>query len=270
MFSVRVAMAGATGRGSAREVNEDAIGIHGLAVWSNGPGNFPPGANELVVDPSTGSALVCVTDGLGGALGGQMASLLLAQRASQPGVGRNEDLVDRIAGAHDELLSIQAQRPELNGSGAVVAGVVVTPRGIPLCFNVGDVRVYYANAGSLVQASRDDSEKAPFSTTARLTRWVGQAGVDAPEPWIRPLDPVRERRLLICSDGLYSTADDSVIQDILCNAAPTPPGELVSRLMEATQGATDDRTAVVLVVTVSDTDTTAVQQRGWPWPPRSK
>lgn len=112
-------------------------------------------------------------------------------------------------------------------------------------FNVGDSRLYYTNAGSLVLGSRDDREQLAFSTKRRLAAWVGRADAANVDPYSKVLDPVASRKVLLCSDGLQAALDDQAIQEIVCSAGASP-ADIVHQLLAAAGDTEDDATAVVV------------------------
>ena len=260
-MAVKIELAAVTRRGQAGVTNEDAVGVNGWALWATEPPATPtlsPAALILDLGTSRHSSFV-VADGLGGLLGAQQASLVVAESLSGQDIRDWASLTASLNRAHRRLLEIQRARPEVGEMGAAFAGVTVDASGAVACFNVGDCRVYFANAGTLVQASRDDTEPIAFTSRSRLTRWVGQAGVDQLEPYVRRLEPAQVRRILVCSDGLYTSAGIDALEATLCDPNAQTSQALAQRLLDSAGGATDDASAVVLQVIVSETPSS--QQR---------
>jgi serine/threonine protein phosphatase PrpC len=75
---------------------------------------------------------------------------------------------------------------------------------------------------------------------------------------------VAERRVLLCTDGLYTAVAEQTLQDIVCDPAARP-AEIVSRLLAAAgEAAGDDVTALVAQVNVIDKQQTGASAPGDP------
>lgn len=255
MAGVTVAMAACTVWGHERRTNEDAIGVNGWVLWGRHPGAYPAAPSaELVLYPSAGHpATFTVADGRGGVLGAQQASLLVAEESSSGDAALGPDPAAVLEQIHRDLLRLQQATPEFGEMGSTVAGVTVRPDGRIVCFNVGDSRVYFTSSGTLVQASRDDAKLLPFSTRTRLTKWIGQPDLPSLSPWVRTLDPVPDRHLLICTDGFYNAVTDhDALYRIMADPSITRPSELIVRLGQAASRPVDDASLIVVHVLVSD------------------
>lgn len=253
-----VQIAAATRRGSRSPLSEDAIGIDGWALHADDGAVFPgwgPGGLQFIVAQQAARAVV-VADGVGGRVGGQAAGLLAAERLSRSEVvSRKEYLAREIQQVHEQMQALAAQRAELSEMGATVAGAVVLGSGRVCHFNLGDARCYYTNGSTLVQASRDDTIPISFSTRTQLAHWLGRPGSEPMSPWIQVLDAVQERRVLLCSDGLYEAIDsEQLLQEIMCDPGIVSPVDHVSRLMAAAAQAEDDVTVAVLYVSAHSAD----------------
>jgi len=247
-MTLQVAMAAASRRGRERQLNEDALGANGWAMWSNaGVRYFPPTRDQhLVTDPAVQPLTFAVADGLGGIPGAQQASLLAVEATTGANLGDPAALADVLTNIQSALHTLQGQNPQVSSMGAVIAGVTFSPLGPPVCFNVGDARVYFTHIGSLIQATRDDAEHMPFATRTRLTKWLGQPGVARVEPWLRPLDPADERWLLLCTDGFYTAVPHETVEAIMCDPSlPTAVARL-HRLVAAA-GTTEDDASVMVI-----------------------
>lgn len=254
MANVLVRMAAGARRGQEALVNEDAIGINGWAIRCEALAVFPPwGTQDLEMSPTAQAPCVfVVADGVGGLVGSHEASLLVAEAASRPSLATANAFVDKgLNGIHRQLRAIQAEQPLFGKMGSTVVGVAVLASGHTVCFNVGDSRMYVTNAGSLVQASRDDLDSVPFVRQTRLGAWLGHWEQETVSPWIRRLEAVRERRVLLCSDGLFRGISEQVLQDVLCDFSLTP-NAAVTRLFDSLGEPADDATAVVVEIQVSE------------------
>jgi protein phosphatase len=124
--------------------------------------------------------------------------------------------------------------------------------------HVGDCRAYALEGDTLTTLTRDHSLSMalagrvdvpegslnnPFMRS-RLTQVVG--GENAPTPDIREWRPVSGARLLLCSDGVWGSLDDEVIQQ--CLIACSSAQDSCRRLVEAALGAGSRDNATAMVV----------------------
>jgi len=196
-------------QGLARENNEDAV----------------------LVDEAKGIFLLA--DGMGGAPGGEVASLLAVTAAAEllarelPGsqsgmAGRL--LAEALAAANSAVAKRALGDPSLAGMGTTLEIVLVQGAKAVVC-HVGDSRVYNYREGVLRQITTDDnyaavlagrgyaSEQIPRAYRHLLTQVVGLSDALVPEIHTIALQP--EDLLLICSDGLTEVMEDSEISSFL-------------------------------------------------------
>jgi len=205
-----VAWGSATARGAERESNQDAL---------------------LVSAP-----LFAVADGLGGALGGEIASRVALEelqesfsqsaRTGQPGV---ETLVEA---ARDASLAVW-QRMEA-GMGTTLTAVAVLDAGPHprlAVVNVGDSRAYLFADGQLRQVTHDDSvvqglidagkvqpeEWRDHPSRSLLTRALGTAAVVEPDISLPRVPPAA--RVLLCTDGLTTVLDEQSMCTVLARVS---------------------------------------------------
>ena len=210
-----------------------------------------------------GYPLFIVADGMGGHIGGEIAS------AST--VDRLRSLVDgdvspkTIEKALSRAVKDIASHPETtdDGTGTTVTGVFLdasqpTPHWVTL--NIGDSRVYLLRDGSIDQITTDHSVVQELVAAGRLspeeaenhpygnviTRAVGPSDGVTPD-YVR-LDVVDGDRFVICSDGLTKELTDYGIQHFLTENPD--PADAVSAMLEAAleNGGRDNVTIIVLDV----------------------
>lgn len=254
MGSATVVMAAGTRRGTRGELNQDVVGLNGWALHADASGAlFPPWRpGELTLQLAGGNhAVFVVADGVGSAPESHTASLLVAEAASRPVVATaRAQLREELEAAHRRILAIAEDRPAAVGIGSTVAGLIVQSDGTLGRFNLGDSRIYFTNVGSLVNGSRDDREQIAFSTRRRLSAWVGQPGLDSLPLYTESMLPVTDRRVLLCSDGLYESVDEQTMQSLVLDPR-LGPAEIVQRLLDAAGEPPDDATAVLVHITLS-------------------
>jgi protein phosphatase len=209
-----------THRGRIRENNEDAV--------------FPETSGK-----TEGSLVVAVADGMGGHVGGEIASRLAIE-------GINADpsmsVTQRVSFANDLILAKATENSELRGMGTTLTAAELSPAGLLTIGHVGDSRAYILRSGLLEQLTNDHSVVAEYLRAgsirpedvsshpqrSMLTRALGlEPGVEIDIIEIK----VREGdRLLICSDGLTSMVADKRIVELL---GLSTPEEAVWMLIEA-------------------------------------
>ncbi len=210
-----------------------------------------------------GQRLFAVADGLGGHVGGDVASAT-AINAMKPydRPTRAADLttvLGRAISAADQALRQRIrQRPEVAGMGTTVVAVLQSDNAAALA-NVGDSRGYLMSDTGidgrvLMQVTEDHTYQHLVSDAAtvpdlaeRLTRFLdGRKDGRSPDLVTLPLRP--GDRILLCSDGLSSYVRPEVIQAALNSL--DDPAETADRLITSALevGGPDNVTVIVLDV----------------------
>lgn len=241
------AFAGLSDRGQVREVNEDALAIR----------------------PDLG--LYLVSDGMGGAARGDLASRIVAEtvpRMMETAIrdAVTPDLESLILPVEDSLkqLSIHVREtanrhPEFAGMGATVVLALVRRQRVLLA-HMGDSRAYALKYGVLKRLTRDHSVVQALIETGeikakdadshpaknQITQCVGMD--EEPLPEVDLVQLAAGDRLLLCTDGLTSMAGDAAIEAVLRQGMS--PEETCAALIAEANGAggVDNITAVVVDV----------------------
>ncbi len=211
-----------------------------------------------------GRQLFVVADGMGGHAGGDVASATVIQRLvrlhedwSTPAEAEDA-LVAGYLAANDDLSDTVRAHPELTGMGTTVSGIALVGRSVVIA-HIGDSRIYRFRDGALTQLTSDHTFVQRLVETGRITqeeaahhpkrsvlmRVLGD--VDAvPDIDTMTLDARPGDRWLICSDGLSSYVEQSVIHEVLADRLPTESttAALLKASMDA--GAPDNVTAILL------------------------
>jgi protein phosphatase len=200
--------AGLTDKGRKRQNNED----------------------DFYMDKETG--LFIVSDGMGGAQAGEVASRMVVDylpfyiisviNSSPPEVV----LEDSILAVSNYIRDYTEVRDELNGAGATVVACLIAD-GKATIGHMGDSRVYLLRGNDFKQITEDHSavfemvkagmltlseaKKDPFRN--HITRCMGMD--DTPFADINSVDLLEGDRFLLCSDGLTGMLSDEVIGEIL-------------------------------------------------------
>ncbi|KAA9130022.1 serine/threonine-protein phosphatase [Microbacterium caowuchunii] len=240
--SLELSWAAITDVGRRREVNQDALFA-----------DYP---------------LFVVADGMGGHIGGEIASSNTVARLSgvvDAGTVSPKTIEKALARAVKDI----ASHPEAtdDGTGTTVTGVYLDTSGTEphwVSLNIGDSRVYLLRDDTLVQITTDHSVVQELIAAGRLspeeaehhpygnviTRAVGPS--DSVRPDYVRLDVVDGDRFVICSDGLTKELTDYGIQHFLRQHAD--PAEAADAMMDAAleNGGRDNVTVIVLNVVRTD------------------
>ncbi len=235
---LRVQWSEITHRGRRREVNQDAV-----------MASFP---------------LFVVADGMGGHIGGEIASARAVERlqtVAEKGPVGTKTIEKALARAVTDI----AAHPEAtdDGTGTTVTGVFLDtsqPEPAWVTLNIGDSRVYLFRDGALAQVTTDHSVVQELIAAGRLsaeeaenhpygnviTRALGPSDGVVPD-YVR-LDVCDGDRFVICSDGLTKELTDyGILHFLMQHEDPT---EAADAMLEAAleNGGRDNITIIVLNV----------------------
>jgi serine/threonine protein phosphatase PrpC len=227
---VRIRTGAATDVGRVREGNEDAF---------------------LVTD-----RFVAVADGMGGHLGGEVASNLALDVFSALTERNEGDLTSRIVEANRAVLERSRRDREVSGMGTTFT-VIAFEGGVGRLAHVGDSRAYRFRGGELVALTEDhtlvrrmvnageitEEEARAHPQRSVVTRALGaDPDVDVDEG---QLDLRAGDRYLLCSDGLTGMVREEDIAAVL--AEVDDPDAAARRLVDAANanGGHDNITVVI-------------------------
>jgi PPM family protein phosphatase len=220
---VHVSVAARTDIGRQRENNEDTFRITDL---SNGGRNVAAfGVNRIEVGPK--GVLLVVSDGVGGARAGEVASALVvdgvarALEAAPPSAPPAAQLKHAAVTAHCDVVTAARSR-DRKGMGATLTAVYVTGQAAYIA-EVGDSRAYLLRSGTIRQLTHDQSigqlltDAGTLSLeelkTSPMKNVLAQAmgSRNGVQVALGKLE-LRDRDcLLLCSDGLTGAlADDEI------------------------------------------------------------
>lgn len=210
-------------------------------------------------------AVFAVADGMGGHVGGEVASKLAIDVFSEAFSSKPDslDIISVVGKANSAILSRAQVEPKLQGMGTTLCLLSVGKSGNKFFLNlvnVGDSRGYLYRNGDLIQLTDDHtlvsemvkagdlsvSEVSAHRARHILTRALGVDPEVEVDHW--KIDPKPQDVYLLCSDGLTNELSDPEIQAIL--SKPTSPKEkaeeLVTGALEA--GGSDNVTCIVVQV----------------------
>lgn len=210
--------------------------------------------------------LFAVADGMGGHLGGEVASAT-AVEAITSGTARSmphdpSDLAEIVRAANAAIWDKAKQDPDLRGMGTTCTLALIEDGSLHIA-HVGDSRAYLLRSGDLTQLTEDHTLVSRMVQEGRLapeeaerhpqrsiiTRALGADSDVTVDEITMPL--AEGDRILLCSDGLTSMIDAGTVHDILARQ-PNPEAavdELVERALDA---GGEDNVTVVLIDVVDD------------------
>ena len=192
-----------------------------------------------------GMQLLVVADGMGGHLGGEVASRTAVEAIGESilnGSGGPEDMLERaFDAANRRVFDLASEEAELHGMGTTGVAILLDPSGAAWVAHVGDSRAYLLRAGRLERITDDHSwvfnemqnmrltpeEAAVHPHRNALLRAIGidpEVDVD-----VTRIDVVGGDRLLLCSDGLWNEVDEKTIGTVLGDREPK---DCVQRLVD--------------------------------------
>lgn len=215
-----------------------------------------------------GPALVAVADGVGGNVGGAVASslvvswlapLALSLLADEPDGG----LARVVAGADERIAVAYGHRPRLRGMATTMTAIGVLEDRCVLA-HIGDSRAYRLRDGALLQVTRDHTLIQALMDAGSITEEealvhpqrsaVYAALHGSPEDLagleVSWLDVAVGDRLLVCSDGLSGALAPQTIADLL-DEAEDPESAAVTLLAAALSAPAQDNVTVVVADVVA-------------------
>jgi len=250
-----LSVAAQTDVGRVREKNEDAFVVANLTG-----GALLDGTSHARFDVGERGVLIAVSDGMGGAHAGEVASALVIETLTRAlsqapaDTPRDELMNDAIQRAHKAVREIAES--EAKKMGATLTAVFVHA-GQAYIAEVGDSRAYLIRAGRIRQLTHDQSvaqallDRGAMSpeeaADSPMKNMILQAMGNQPDVKVALAKlELRDRDcLVLCSDGLTGYLTDDEIRDVVL--ATGRPEQAVPRLvaMANERGGKDNITVVV-------------------------
>lgn len=243
-FNMLIVEAHATSHvGRVRKGNEDnylLLDIKNSDSWtgSQDSGDLVIESQQFEVGDS--GVILAVSDGMGGALAGEIASKMAVETVGEVIV--NEDPEKTVApdGFGDSLIGKlydatvyanhkvhqKGREPEFAGMGATFTGVGVTSEGVDLV-QVGDSRTYLIRDAKIYQITKDQSLVQQLIDSGQITEDEAEhhplknvilqalGAQNEIFPVAARLVPQRDDILLICSDGLSNKVEGPEMQRLV-------------------------------------------------------
>jgi serine/threonine protein phosphatase PrpC len=223
-------------KGLVRANNEDSITVAGWVC--DVEMTAPRRSRHELKEP----LLFAVADGMGGHVGGEIASRYTVKRLATQQCGNEGDIAGLLAEINAELYATMRAGHSLLGMGTTVVGLILAATRV-VWFNVGDSRLYECSQGRLEQLSVDDVPPGPRS--GLITQTLGGAPYFAPiAPHIGGRELMLPARFLLCSDGLTDMLDDVEIERALAGSDEDAVRALFAAAMQA--GGADNVSAIMV------------------------
>jgi protein phosphatase len=209
-----------------------------------------------------------VCDGMGGHVGGQIASTIgvdaiINNLVERPQSNIHVGISNALIFANEQVLGRTVMEPSLKGMGST-ATVAVIKDELLYVGHVGDSRAYIVSNGRLHRVTRDDSyvqmlvdnntitedEAELHPQKNRILKALGSQSALEPNSAPRPFKMKAGDLLLLCSDGLCSMVVDEAIEQLI------DPNDLQGSInqlhsMAMNNGGKDNITIILLKVTES-------------------
>ncbi len=210
-----------------------------------------------------GSGLFLLADGMGGHPEGEVAAQLALQTMSAMYQKAATPLIDDVPGflsdavmaAHRQILRYALDRGMADTPRTTVVAALVQ-EGALSWVHCGDSRLYLVRAGEMVTRTRDHSyqEQRHVMPQGSVLPYNGNRNIlftclgspTKPIIDIKGPTPLHEGdRVLLCSDGLWSSvADTDILQHMAANPIPVSVPELVDAALKKAKGTSDNVTVI--------------------------
>lgn len=207
-------------------------------------------------------ALFCVADGMGGHVGGEVASKAAVDTLRTEALATHDDqsLVVGIKRANQEVIHRSQLDPELGGMGTTVVAALLVRDVLGdhmVIANVGDSRAYHYQGGGLRQVTNDHSVSAELlragEITAEEAAHHGQRhvitrvlGMNDFEVDLFDLELFDGDRIVLCSDGLSNEVSDEEIALVL-SQIESPDDAAKDLVRRANANGGQDNISVVVI-----------------------
>jgi PPM family protein phosphatase len=242
MFTAEIHAASHIGR--VRKGNEDnylLLNIGSARAWTSAQedSEFVIESQKFEIDNN--GVVMAVSDGMGGALAGEVASTMAVETVSEKLLNDDSDstltpeesdhyLIHKLYDATvfaNHLIHQQGRTdPQFQGMGATFTGIGVTPGSIDI-IQVGDSRAYLVRSGKIYQVTKDQSlvqqliDAQQISVEEAETHTLKNVILQAlgAQNEIYPVSarvvPCRNDVFLLCSDGLSNKVSALEMQQII-------------------------------------------------------
>lgn len=281
MFTVEVHATSHIGR--VRKGNEDNYLL--LNIGSRRAWTLPQDGEELIVESQSfvvndNGIVLAVSDGMGGALAGEVASKMAVECVCEKLLEATEDIEETLTpeAAEYHLIAklynatLYANHlvhehgrtdPQFQGMGATFTGIGLTAKGVDV-IQVGDSRAYLIRNNRIYQITKDQSlvqqlidaqQISPEEAETHTLKNVILQALGAQNeifPVSARLSPCRDDVLLLCSDGLSNKVSAAAIQQTITENLTSLEKAAVSLIEQANANGGEDNITVVIAKIYGD------------------
>ncbi len=268
--------------GRVRRGNEDnylILNVSRSKAWTSeqADGEFVIESQQFEVDPN--GIVVAVSDGMGGALAGEVASKMAVESVCEKLLSDEDADVTLTPEAADQYLISRLYNAtvyanylihqqgrsdaQYQGMGATFTGMGVTPDAVDL-IQVGDSRAYLVRNGKIYQVTKDQSLvqqlidaqqiSAEEAETHTLKNVILQALGAQNEiyPVSARLAPNKDDVILLCSDGLSNKVTAAGMQKIVTENIDELSNACAELVTLANENGGEDNITVVIAKIIGD------------------
>ncbi len=261
--------------GRVRKGNEDnylLLHLTNAKSWTSSQSADEPAIESQKFEIDDHGIVLAVSDGMGGALAGEVASKMAVETVSErllhidPEKTLSPDNFDEslIAKLYDATISAnyiihQQGRtdPQFQGMGATFTGVGITREAVDL-IQVGDSRAYLIRNARIYQITKDQSlvqqlidanqispeEAETHALKNVILQALGAQNEIYPVP--ARLQPQRDDILLLCSDGLSNKVSSADMQRIILDNLDNLDKACAQLIKEANERGGEDNITLIL------------------------
>lgn len=279
MFTVEIHATSHIGR--VRKGNEDnylLLSVTGAKRWTGSQDDSAFVIESQKFDIDENGVVMAVSDGMGGALAGEVASTLAVETVSERILEHDSEvklapeahahqLISRLYDATlyaNHLIHDQGRtEPQFTGMGATFTGIGVTPQAADI-IQVGDSRAYLIRNQKIYQVTKDQSLvqqlidaqqiSAEEAETHSLKNVILQALGAQNEiyPVSARIEPHKDDVFLICSDGLSNKVTAASMQRIVIANFDKLENACVELVQEANENGGEDNITVIVAKFTGD------------------
>jgi len=196
----------------------------------------PENEDNLGYTPTPNGDLFVVCDGMGGHLGGKVASSMAVDSIIQFFTTQKYEnpiiaLKEALEFANKQVFEKSLADKSLRGMGTTVCILLYQPDNKVFIAHVGDSRIYINSSGRLLRLTKDhsyvqqlvdqgiisDSQAEKHPQKNQLMQALGTMATIRPTIPTEPILPKNGDLFMICSDGLCGLVNDMTLQEITKN-----------------------------------------------------
>lgn len=262
--------------GRVRRGNEDnylLLNISKSKAWTSSQDNGEFVIESQAFDVDDNGIVMAVSDGMGGALAGEVASKMAVETVCEKLLSPEDDDSTLTPESYDHLLISNLYNatlyanylihqqgrsdPQFQGMGATFTAIGVTPKAVDI-IQVGDSRAYLVRAGKIYQVTKDQSlvqqlidaqQISPEEAETHTLKNVILQALGAQNeiyPVSARVQPHMNDVFLLCSDGLSNKVDAANMQRIVLENIEKLEMAAAQLVKEANERGGEDNITVVI------------------------